>query len=167
MIHQALDAVQREIDDPNDSNVDLIRAFENRNVLNCIESVHKYLGSKYLDTNKIFKNITTNRKEDVGSTQCKDLRELNSKLRKCLRVRLSSLYITRGNLHQSQHNYQSAVVDFQQSLVFNTDRTTNYQIYHKLAQSQAKLGKTVREEIFNIPPGCKINPLNENISPLN
>ena len=115
-------------------------AFDNRNVLNCIESVHKYLGSKYLDTERIFKNIRTNRKEDVGASQSKDLRQLNLKLRKCLRVRLSSLYISRGELHHTQHKYHSAVTDFQQSLEFNLDKTINYQIYHKLAQSQAKLG---------------------------
>ena len=115
-------------------------AFDNRNVLNCIESVHKYLGSKYLDTDRIFKNIRTNRKEEVGASQSKDLRQLNLKLRKCLRLRLSSLYISRGDLHHSQHKYHSAVLDFQQSLEFNLDKTINYQIYHKLAQSQAKLG---------------------------
>ena len=150
MIHQAMDAVQREIDSPNDSNMDLIRAFQNRNVLNCIENVHKYLGSQYLDSSKVFKNMKTNRKEDVGSSQCKDLREVNCKLGKCLRERLSGLYLTRGSLHHSQHNYQKAVVDLHQSLAFSSDRKTNYQIYHRLAQAQAKLGRASGERIFYI-----------------
>ena len=33
------------------------------------------------------------------------------------------------------------MLDFQQCLGLNTDNTINYQIYHKLAQSQAKLGR--------------------------
>ena len=147
MIHQAMDAVQRELEDPQESNVDLIPAFDNRNVLNCIENVHKWLGDKYLNTQKVFKNLTAKRKEDIGTSHCKDLRELNLKLRKCSRIRLSSLYLSRGDLHQTQHKYQSAMVDFQQSLVFNCDKTKTYQIFHKLAQSQAKLGKAIREEL--------------------
>ena len=38
MIHQAMDAVQRELEDPQESNVDLILAFGNRNVLNCVSN---------------------------------------------------------------------------------------------------------------------------------
>ena len=141
MIHQAMDVVQQELEDPQDSNLDLRAAFENRNVLKCIDTVHKFLGAKYLDTNIIFQNLTTNRKEDVEPSNTKDLQQLNWKLRKCPRIRLSSLYLSRGNLFHSQQKYEKALLDFQQSLGFNTDNTINYQIYHKLAQSQAKLGR--------------------------
>ena len=141
MIHQAMDVVQQELEDPQDSNLDLRAAFENRNVLKCIDTVHKFLGARYLDTNIIFQNIRTNRKEDVEPSNTKDLQQLNWKLRKCPRIRLSSLYLSRGNLFHSQQKYEKALLDFQQSLGFNTDNTINYQIYHKLAQSQAKLGR--------------------------
>ena len=141
MIHQAMDLVQRELEDPRDSNLDLRAAFDNRNVLKCIETVHKFLGAEYLDTTTIFQNLTTNRKEDVEPTNTKDLQQLNWKLRKCPRIRLSSLYLTRGNLFHSQQKYEKALLDFQQCLGFCTDNTINYQIYHKLAQSQAKLGR--------------------------
>ena len=144
MIHQAMDEVQRELEDPQDSNLDLRDAFDKRNVLQCLETVHTFLGANYLDTGIIFQNIRRNRKEDVGdgtSTNTKDLQQLNWKLRKCPRIRLSSLYLSRGNLFHSQQKYEAAMLDFQQSLEFNTDKTINYQIYHKLAQSQAKLGR--------------------------
>ena len=141
MIHQAMDVVQRELEDVNDSNLDLRAAFDTRNVLKCVDSVHKFLGATYLDTNMIFKNIRTNRKEDVEPFDTKDLQQLNWKLRKCPRIRLSSLYLSRGSLFHSQQKYEKAMLDFQQCLGFNTDNTINYQIYHKLAQSQAKLGR--------------------------
>lgn len=141
MIHQAMDLVQRELEDPQESNLDLRAAFDKRNVPQCIETVHKFLGAEYLDTNMIFQNIKRNRKEDVGPTNTRDLQQLNWKLRKCPRSRLSSLYLSRGNLFHSQQKYEKAMVDFQQCLGFNTDNAINYQIYHKLAQSQAKLGR--------------------------
>ena len=147
MIHQAMDAVQRELEEPDDSynsNLDLRAAFDSRNVSKCIDTVHRFLGAKYLDTNIIFKNITKNRKEDcsadVEPTNTKDLQQLNWKLRKCPRIRLASLYLSRGSLFHSQQKYEKATFDFQQCLGLNTDSSINYQIYHKLAQSQAKSG---------------------------
>ena len=109
MIHQAMDEVQRELEDPQDWNLDLRDAFDKRNVLQCLETVHTFLGANYLDTGIIFQNIRRNRKEDVGaatSTNTKDLQQLNWKLRKCPRIRLSSLYLSRGSLFHSQQKYE-------------------------------------------------------------
>ena len=136
-----MDVVQRELEDPSDSNLDLRAAFDQRNVSKCLDTVHKLLGAEFLDTDIIFRNITTNRKEDVGPSNTKDLQQLNWKLRKCPRIRLPSLYLSRGSLFHSQQKYERAMLDFQQCLALNTDNTINYQIYHKLAQSQAKLGR--------------------------
>ena len=43
-------------------------------------------------------------------------------------------------MFHSQQKYEKATFDFQQCLGLNTDSSINYQIYHKLAQSQAKSG---------------------------
>ena len=139
-IHEAIDVILKALEL---SNSKLKRAFKNRVIIDCVQETNIYLGNNYIKTWEIFDASLIHRKKEKtrNGNETSSLNDFNEAIRKCLPDQLPNLLLKRGDHLFKIGKFKESIKDFELSLLYKSfSDVPEYNIYNKIAQSQAKLG---------------------------